>query len=79
MAIKTLADKGDPEHEPVMFMGIDLSTPCLKTSLMNGIGSGMAVGVVYNLVKLTFTFLTSFILISIISLNHFFLLRGLRW
>ena len=69
MAIKTLADKEDPEHEPVMFMGIDLSTPCLKTSLMNGIGSGMAVGVVYNLVNFKLTFLTSFIVVCLVPTN----------
>jgi hypothetical protein len=32
-------------------LGIDFSTPCLKSSLMNGIGSGMIVGVAYNLVN----------------------------
>ena len=51
MTIRELPDREDPEREPTKFLGIDFSTPCLKTSLMNGIGSGMVVGVAYNLVR----------------------------
>jgi hypothetical protein len=51
MSIRTVPDRDDPNHEATKFLGIDMSTPCLKTSLMNGIGSGMIVGVAYNLVN----------------------------
>jgi hypothetical protein len=51
MTIREVPDREDPEREPSKFLGIDFSTPCLKSSLMNGIGSGMIVGVAYNLVN----------------------------
>lgn len=51
MTITTLPDRDDPDRESTKILGIDLSTPCMKTSFMNGIGSGMIVGVAYNLVK----------------------------
>ena len=51
MTVRTVPEREDPNHEKTTFLGIDMSTPCLKTSLMNSIGSGMLVGVAYNLVR----------------------------
>lgn len=58
MMSKMSADstKKDPFEEPeeernrLLFFGTNLAKiPCFKTSFMNGIGSGMLVGVAYNL------------------------------
>ena len=40
MSIRTIPERDDPDLQTKKFLGIDMSTPCLKTSLMNGIGSG---------------------------------------
>ena len=43
-------DNEEPERRGFMFRGTDLSkAPCMKNSFMYAIGSGMGVGVVYNL------------------------------